>query len=99
MRLLIAGLDNDTPTSSRVSLTWLDVVKGFFFNHGNNFVIMHFSCDLSSVLVLLPDRFIWVFLPNFGFTHLQQHLFVPHIRNQIFVPNIMYNTLCAISFF
>ncbi len=39
--LLIVDFDSDTPTSWRVFFSWLDVVKGFFFNMER---ILHHCC-------------------------------------------------------
>ncbi len=46
--LLIVDFDSDTPTTNRVFVTWLDVVKGFFFTMER---ILH-----SSTTVVLRGR-------------------------------------------
>lgn len=45
---MIVDLDNDTPTSPSVVLTWLEIEKLFFLNNEKNFGLMHFSYLLWS---------------------------------------------------
>lgn len=81
---LIVNFDSDTPTSSRVLLTWLDKVKTFFFTKEGimqlyTLVVFYgelkcitkglFSVGVDSALLLLKN------LPNCQFGHSSSVIF------------------------
>lgn len=69
-RILIA-FNNDTFTSSRVFLTWLDVMKSFvvFFHQENNTVITHINCLLWSSTFFVSAELVSGFLPCRNLPH------------------------------